>query len=593
MRLMPLRPSILALAAALAGLAASPAEAAESYARLLNGEKFRGDVPADADIRLEFDVAGGAEPRLTFSMSYAGPTVTFRETHLYDPAGNEVLFDSDLLKLGFKKGVSSLTFKGYTATIGGTYQMLVKTNSHQLTHVTGRFTTARPAKVPIAGDETTGPPGNPVSLNMLAGDSVKISVARVGKTGALPKITTFTRPDVAIPVGDAFQDLTKKGAVYPGGKTYAFAGLTGTYSLTIGYQDGGTTGAWKGSLKIRSFAIKGGGFPKSLVLRNSPGVPLSVFDNDRTATPTWGGTGAGVATDGLSLLVTSESGGSLLGQLFDRELAPLASSLTPTTLAGAADMSTGETLAGHRVLSMGPGGYYAGFGTASGKGLAIAQLNGVLQRTSFAQVLSNSPVSTKDFFMAGDGTNVSLGVADAATRSHAVHVLQASNFGNRSTYSIGGAAFPQSPASGAAWRGSTEAVYELWSADTQAVQGPSDLHRVLYSATWNPTTTDARPVQDVGVTEQTPTAVAVDAATGATILHYVVPDNPPLVGAPAGSGRIHRRVFNATGVEIPGSHVVLPRMSCNRPQATIWGAYLYVAYETATGFVVERYQLLR
>src|SRR6185436_5647622 len=90
MRPMPLRTSALLAAAALLGLAAASADAAESYARILNGEKFQGDVPADSDMRLEFDVARGAEPRLTFSMTYTGPTVTFRETHLYGPDGQEV-----------------------------------------------------------------------------------------------------------------------------------------------------------------------------------------------------------------------------------------------------------------------------------------------------------------------------------------------------------------------------------------------------------------------------------------------------------------------------------------------------------------------
>jgi hypothetical protein len=577
-------PLAFLVAAILAAFTAS-ADAAEVYAKVLNGEKFAGDVPAGADIRLGFLVAAGAEPRLSFSLSTTGPTVTFTETHLYGPDGNEILFDPRLLKPSFpKKGVSSLSFKGYTTTAGGEFQFLVRTNARQLTKVSGRFTTARPAKVPFAGDQNSVPPANPVTVSLLQGDGVTITVTRT--SGTAPKIVHYAYPDGQTAIGDSVQKISKKGASY----RVLWAPKDGDYKFTVGYQGLPAEGSWKGTLKIRSLAIKGG-IAAPLRLRNSPGVPLSVFDNDRTAKPTWGGAGAGVATDGFNVLVTSESGGSLFAQFLDRELATLPTMMNPVSIAGAADMSVGETLVDHRVMSMG-GSFYVSFSSSTGQSLSLLKLNNLLQRNNSAQVLSQSASSTRDFFMTGDGANVALGVATPATGGHRVELLDAANFGTRSTVLIGGGLLPQSAGSGAAWR-PTDAVFELWTPDTLDYHGPSDLHRQLYQSTWTAASSDSQPVAEAGTTETSPTAVVVDPITQATILHYVVPDNPPLVGGKPGSGRIHRRLFNTNGVEIAGSHFVLPNASCLRPTAMVFGAYLYVAFETPSGFEVQRWQLLR
>src|SRR6185503_7964903 len=119
------------------------------------------------------------------------------------------------------------------------------------------------------------------------------------------------------------QKTTKRGAT-----TYQLgATQTGAYSFTIGYQTVApppapprpAVGRWKGVLRVASRRIKNG-FPVGLTLRNSPGIALSVFDADRTINPlTFGGTGIGIATNNAFILVTSESGGKLLGEFFDRD----------------------------------------------------------------------------------------------------------------------------------------------------------------------------------------------------------------------------------------------------------------------------------
>jgi hypothetical protein len=207
-------------------------------------------------------------------------------------------------------------------------------------------------------------------------------------------------------------------------------------------------------------------------------------------------------------------------------------------------------------------------------------------------VVGGSADPTADGFLAGDGVRVSVGVFHPGIPGgHTVYGYDASNFGNPATISIGGGFFPQAQGSGAAWRG-TDAVFELWSPDTLDYSRASKLHRVLYHSDWTPVTPDATlSFADPSPTETMPTAVSVDFQSGITIVHYVAADNPPK--GPLGSGNIHRRLFDATGVEIPGSHTILPRIACNRPSSALIGNRLFLAYDTPTGPTVERYPLLR
>ena len=100
-------------------------------------------------------------------------------------------------------------------------------------------------------------------------------------------------------------------------------------------------------------------------------------------------------------------------------------------------------------------------------------------------------------------------------------------------------------------------------------------------------------VAEHGVTETTPTTVLEDPQTKATIVHYVVPENPASTGATIGFGHIHRRVFDQSGVEVPDSHVTLDRALCNRPVTALLVNWIYLAYQTDAGPVVERYPILR
>ena len=566
---------LAALAVASAAVAAC---ASELYALVGDKQEIQGDAVAGEPIRIEFPLAAGSEPKLRLALigSLANQPISFSEARLLGPDGQEIFLPpGQFFHETHTLGRDTLALKGWVAQTSGRHQLYIRTNARLTTRAKGKLTVVRPKRIKLAGDETSAP----FAVSLQKGDTVRVTVTRV--SGTAPKILNYRNPlgVTSIPGQQMGKNGSKSNAV--------LAKDDGNYEFTVGYQTDPLAGAWRATLRINPFT---GGFPATLQLRNSPGVPLSVRGADRFVLPTFATTSVGVAVGGLNVLVTGEQGGVLSGQVFDRDLQQYPLLPNPVALTNVSDFSPTETLSGHRVMSMGAF-YYVAFSSTSGQELSLARVRTDLVRDGFTQIVSASPDPTADFFLTGDGSKVSVGIFHP-TNGHTVHLLDAADFGIRSTVSIGGVAFPQTNGAGAAWR-VNDSVFELWTPDTLAYQGPSDLHRVLYDAGWSPTTTDAKPVAEIGVTETMPTAVTVDPQTRATIVHYVVPDNPVVPGAPAGYGRIHRRVFDESGVEIPDSHVVLPRASCNRPVTALLVNWIYVAYETASGPVVERYPLLR
>jgi hypothetical protein len=576
------RLTTLLAALLLAAFAVASAHAAESYAILANTQKIQGDVPAGFPIRLEFPLPAGAEPRITITLTGSTPIkpVSIASAKLYGPDGQEItLPQGTFFNTKYSKGNPTLTFRGWAATASGNHQFVITTNAQVVLHASGRLLVVRPTKIAYSGDETTT---TPIEVPLEPRDVSSVVVTRV--SGTAPKVASYRLPSGFSSTPG--QKMTKRGST----SNALFAAEFGVYQYTIGYQAAPAAGKWKAVLKITPFK---GGTPATLQVRNSPGIPISILNVDRSLVPTFaaGGTGVGVATDGnVTVLVTSEVGGVLQGQAYDLDLAPSLLLPNVVSLTGPNDFTQGETLSGHRLMFMG-GSYFAAYSTASGAELSILRVRTDLIRVGFAQVVTSSPDPTTDFFLTGNGTKVSVGIFHPPD-AHNVTVLEPTDFGIRTNYAIGGGAYPQKNGAGAAWR-AADAVFELWTPDSLDYRLPSDLHRVLYDAAWSPTTPDAKLVADVPDMETMPTAVVVDnGRTNATIVHYVVADNPP-AGGPAGSGKIHRRIFDAAGVEIPGSHVILPRASCNRPTATLLGNSLYLGFETPSGPMVERYQVLR
>jgi hypothetical protein len=77
--------------------------------------------------------------------------------------------------------------------------------------------------------------------------------------------------------------------------------------------------------------------------------------------------------------------------------------------------------------------------------------------------------------------------------------------------------------------------------------------------------------------------------THVTIVHYVVADNPPVETSAQATFTAASSTRRASG---PGSHVTSPARRATA-RRRILNTLLYVGYETPTGPIVERYQLLR
>src|SRR5437867_1134816 len=85
--------AVAAFAAALA-VPTLTAEAAEAYAALANGQRIQGDIPVGQDIRLEFQLAAGTEPRLNLALTGGTIPISFTVTRLFGPDGEEIQLDT-------------------------------------------------------------------------------------------------------------------------------------------------------------------------------------------------------------------------------------------------------------------------------------------------------------------------------------------------------------------------------------------------------------------------------------------------------------------------------------------------------------------
>jgi hypothetical protein len=170
---------------------------------------------------------------------------------------------------------------------------------------------------------------------------------------------------------------------------------------------------------------------------------------------------------------------------------------------------------------------------------------------------------------------------------HVVHFVDAATtLPSETTVSIGGPTRAHVNGAGAGWNPESS-VWELWAPSTLDPQGSSDLHHLVFDGNWAPVSADQTPVADPAVHETFPTAVAVDPDTGFTIVHWVVPEFP------YDEGRIHRAVFDAAGVEVPGSRTVLAGARRHRPTTLLAGNFLYLASDGPDGPTVERWRVLR
>lgn len=573
------RQAVPFLVLGLAGVAGRSARA-DVVVHVGNKQRFDGTAVAGETIRISFPVAKGCKPKIRMTLSGAKPNApfSFNVTDLMGPDGKEVAVDSRRFRQAHSTGRDTLTFSGWTAEASGTHELVVRTNAKIDSDVLGRIDVSRPRSVPFRGDAAS----RSVVVALQPGDMSSVQVQRVN--GTAPRVERYVTPAGA-PGFTPQQSLKSKKST-----TYGiFADAFGDHEYRIGYQDDtAPSGAFRGKVRVDPFRGYG---TVAMQLVNNPGVPLTVRNQDRYLSVDWGASGAGVSSAGDGfVLVTSESGGQVLGQRYTLDLDPIFNPLpefSPVPLADAADLAPGETIQGHRVLGVGQYHFLA-ISSASGQSLVLKKLNQNRTVNLSARVVEASASSTLDFFLAADDYSVSVG-RFLPPDGHLVHLFDATTLlPVGAAVPIGGPSRPHLNAAGAGWN-STDGVFELW-APTSSSTDPGadgDLRHLVFDANWAPLSAGETPVANVGVNEITPTAVSVDADTGATIVHYVVPEVPYPEGA------IHRRVFDAAGIEIPGSHAILPGARRSRPTSLLLGGSLFLASDNLDGPTVERYRVLR
>lgn len=580
----------VAAAAAAAVLDLAPARA-DVTATLGHRQRIEGTAVAGETIRIQFPLARGAAPKLTLTLVGAlkNRPISFQTISILGPdgrrygtvAGEGITVEqaaafSRRVRQRHVTGRDTFTLQGWVAEASGDHVLTLGTNATIDTTVEGKLTVVRKEVVRFRGDETEPS----FLLPLQPYDEATVAVKRV--SGTAPRVERFVPPGSSGQMPQ--QAVTKKGAT-----TYPLGAATfGDHEIRIGYQELPASGRWKGQVKLDPFRGYG---TAVLVLVNDPGIPLTVRNVDRFLLVNSSSPGVGVSSLGDDfVLVTSESNGQVLGQRFNMDLEPLlypVAEYSPVMLADSNDVAPGETLAGHRVVANG-GFHYLGVSTASGASLVLKKVQGDRTIAGSARIAENSS-DTQDFFVATDGATVSVG-RFLPPDGHVVTVVDpATMTPSLTTYAIGGTSGPHVRGAGAAWRAS-DGLYELWAPSALEFLDPdadSDLHYLRFDSNWSHASADQKPVAEAGVNETFSTAVTVDDASGAMIVHYVVPEFPYEVGT------IHRRVFDVTGLEVPGSHAVLPGARRGRPTAIIVGNHLFLAADGPNGPTVERWKLLR
>ena len=304
---------------------------------------------------------------------------------------------------------------------------------------------------------------------------------------------------------------------------------------------------------------------------------------------TFGDSRCGVAFDGAALVVTSERNGAVSAMRIATDLSGSVGPAIPTVLTSTVDFQPAQATAGHRLLRL-DGATYLAYSSASGDSVAVREIRNDLVTSGAISLVAAAASPVFDFFLTGQTTELAVGVPNGVA-GHDLYRIDVSgtNFAALAPVAIGGTP-AQSWGSGADWN--PDGYFELWTPESHVPGAASDLHLQTFESDWTPRGGDAEKVA-AAETETNPTSVLVDPQTGVTIVHYVVPDNPPLDEANPGPGRIHRRLFDTSGAEIPGSHVVVSEPGRDRPAAILLGDALYLASEGAGQPRVERYYVLR
>jgi len=584
--------AVAALAASLVGLmalCAAPARA-DSVAKVFNGQKIEGDAFADEAIRITLPMAQGTVGKLKLKLSGSSRpvSITTNDTQVFDPDGipvepvedpdGDLVFGPTLPGPG--KGTVTLRMKRLVATKTGDYLLVLRTNAKDRLRAKGKWKIKKRAKIRFEGDENSGD----FEHHLQQGGEIRIKV-KTGD-GAAPRIEAFEVPDTTRfpPLHTYFN---KKGA-----KTIWLRALTtGRHAFAIGYQKDGTAGSYKGVVRFKTQRSV-----TSAVLHraNAPGVDLSVFPNDRTLTIGFGDSGIGLVSPAPGLItITSEKGGKLYALRFTDRLDSILSETFPVEIAGPGDyLPAVDTVSGHRMAFVN-GFHVVAFSNPAGDTCGLVKLTRTLGTVGRTLLVTQSATSTQDMFLTTDqaGTGLFLGLLRSPS-GHTVRTLDL-DFNVLGTQLIGAGTMAHRNGAAARWNPVVE-LFEVWAPDSLTPGAASDLNRQFYTRAWDGTLLVGKPVADPTEQETMSSALSVDAQSGVSIVHYVVVRNTN-----TGTGEIHRRLFDAAGDEVPGSHTVLsdaagaPKAGLDRPASLLIGNYLYLGYETPTGPFVERFPLLR
>ena len=312
----------------------------------------------------------------------------------------------------------------------------------------------------------------------------------------------------------------------------------------------------------------------SLIIIISTKAIAQTFTLKNTVTIDFGNVWCVPVYDGTTLVVSSESGGSIKVGKFDLSLNQVDST---KTVADSSDTANNDSIADHKHIFQN-GYHYLVFSTAGGgQGgyLYLLKLDTDLNRTGIATVVSNDP-PTNDMFLVGDGTYIYAGKFLPGT-GHKVYKYD-SNLSNLDSYTIGGGTNTHANGAAAVY---TNNQFHLVAPFTLAPGQNDEFYRIIFDNDWNVVKNKTTILSDEGMLSIV-SALSVEPNSQEFIIHYGR-------GSGDAGGPLYRAVYDSDWIPLSNTQVI--DGTWTRPHSVIVNDTLYVGYDGSSSVQLSSFDI--
>src|SRR3990167_987236 len=312
----------------------------------------------------------------------------------------------------------------------------------------------------------------------------------------------------------------------------------------------------------------------SLIIIISTKAIAQTFTLKNTVTIDFGNVWCVPVYDGTTLVVSSESGGSIKVGKFDLSLNQVDST---KTVADSSDTANNDSIDDHKHIFQN-GYHYLVFSTAGGgQGgyLYLLKLDTDLNMTGIATVVSNDP-PTNDMFLVGDGTYIYAGKFLPGT-GHKVYKYD-SNLSNLDSYTIGGGTNTHANGAAAVY---TNNQFHLVAPFTLAPGKNDEFYRIIFDNGWNVVKNKTTILSDEGMLSIV-SALSVEPNSQEFIIHYGR-------GSSDTGGPLYSAVYDSDWNLLSNTQAI--DGSWTRPHSIIVNETIYVGYDGSSSVQLSSFDI--